>query len=156
MLGGYKELRNVVEYYRSVFYSHYLRLLREKHSRMHSAPRGAVKFSPRVGAMVLAKHANISRAKWPLAVIEKLDRRNAQATIRIINWVETNKLTPDQLTNPSQLYITKVINLPVSSLYPLELPPEEPRDVDSESRATKVARRLSSLSLEVDDGPSTS
>jgi len=155
LLTGYKQVWTIKEHYKSQFYSHYLQLMREKHARLHPTPQGAVKYKPKVGEIVLVKNADTSRAKWPLGVIESLDRRQAYASVRIIDWTTTLKRTEEQLRDNAKLYATKIVRRSINTLYPLELPPEEPRTMDVEAPEAKLARRLSTLNIEVDAGPAT-
>ena len=103
LLAGYKVLRNLNERFHSLFYSRYLPLLHP--ARKHKAPKGAVSFSPDIGDMVLIRDSNtLSRAKWPLGIIEILDRRKVQASVRIINCTATQKMTHSERDSPNSLF----------------------------------------------------
>lgn len=68
------------------------------------------------------------RAKWPIGVIEKVDLRQAQAIVRIINVDrETRLLFPLEKTFPTQL-----VTRPVSRLYPFEVPVSETASAQEE------------------------
>jgi hypothetical protein len=138
LLKSYKVVRAFTEHFKSIFLSQYLQLMREKQVRMHPAPKGAVKFAPRIGEMVHVKEEKQSRARWPLGVIEKLDRRGAQAWVRIVDWAATYKRSAVEQEDDRSLYRTKLIQKSVKLLYPLELPYEEAGAVDGPS--AKMAR----------------
>ena len=59
------------------------------------------------------------------------------------------------MSDNAKLYATKIVRRSINTLYPLELPPEEPRTMDVEAPEAKLARRLSTLNIEVDAGPAT-
>ena len=85
-----------MQMFESQFYSRYLLLLRDNYRRMHPAPKGASKYTPRVGETVIVRDDNVSRAKWPLGRIEALDSRKAQAQVRVIDWAASNKMPEDK------------------------------------------------------------
>lgn len=120
LLPAYKQVRNLVEHFRSVFYSRYLPLCRAGYAQRHQAPKGAVSYSPRSGEIVLVKVSDGSRAKWPLGVVERLEK--GQAWVRIVDWEATYKLPPQTVNDPKRLYATKVVQKSINRLYPLELP----------------------------------
>jgi hypothetical protein len=139
LLPGYKTVYALVEHFRSRFYSAYLQRMREKHVALHRSPRGSVKFEPRVGEMVLVKGLDARRTQWPLGVVERLDARGAQAWVRVVDWVATNKMSPDQRAEPRLLHKTKLIQKAVNSLYPLEIQ-SQVQDSEASTSAPKVQR----------------
>ena len=125
LIAGYRKTRSIIEMFRTQFKKRYLMLLRDNYRRWHPAPKGAVKFTPRVRETVsIQDNKGASRAYWPLGIIESIDARKSQAGVKTIDWLATNK---DQANNPDSLYKTKIIEKSVGALYPLEIPFEEPQ-----------------------------
>jgi len=143
LIQGYKTVQSIVDHYRSAFYGRYLQLLRERHVRLHPAPKGAVSFTPKIGHVVLIKLPQVSRAKWPLGVVEGLDGRKARASVRIIDWTKTNKLKIALKSKKS--YPNKVVQKPISQLYLVELAPEEIHDPEAPA-AKRVADTVTEVS----------
>jgi transposase InsO family protein len=139
LLPGYKAVYALIEHFRNCFYTGYLQCMREKHVALHRSPRGAVKFAPGVGEMVLVKGLDTRRTQWPLGVVERLDARGAQAWVRVVDWVATGKLTPEQRAQPNQLHKTKLVQKAVNSLYPLEVRPQV-QDSASSAPAAQMPR----------------
>jgi len=136
LIRGYDELKAIVEHFRSHFYSRYLQQLRGHHTRLHPAPKGAVSFMPKCGHVVLVKVSDVSRAKWPLGVIESINKSKTTASVRIINWTKTNQVKISPLDG--ETYPTKAVTKLVSHLFPVEL---APGDADLELAPLLTSKR---------------
>lgn len=106
----------LIETFWTVFHRLYLSALRDTHVQLHRAQRGAAPWAPKVGDIVLVQEKSAPRAKWPIGLIEKLDRQQAQATVRTVNVDTTSRLLcPLKKTFPTSTTVR-----PINRFYPFE------------------------------------
>lgn len=91
---------------------------------------------PKCGHVVLVKVSDVSRAKWPLGVIESINKSKTTASVRIINWTKTNQVKISPLDG--ETYPTKAVTKLVSHLFPVEL---APGDADLELAPLLTSKR---------------
>lgn len=125
----FQRTEDCLEKFWSIWQDQYLKLLLERHNKQHQQSRLLTRRTPKRGEIVLLQDEQTPRGLWKLAKIVELPK-SADNAVRSATILTVNK---------------KLLQRPISQLYPLEISEKEGTDINSETDGVTVKEKNSEI-----------